>query len=90
MAVVKTVKRDDHSGVDGFGYDVWDTIPEWKWEQVHRGQPWTNSNRAKNAIKRRRDRSKRNYTPRYQPIDILDKVKPVARNFAIEMLKGLL
>ena len=62
MAVVGTVKHKNE-GVEGFGYDVWDTVPEWKWEKVHRGQPWSNNHRMKDARTRRRQRSKRHYTP---------------------------
>ena len=89
MAVVGTVKHKNE-GVEGFGYDVWDTVPEWKWEKVHRGQPWSNNHRMKDARTKRRQRSKLHYTPRYQPIDILDNIHPIVKDIGLHLLKGLL
>lgn len=97
MAVVGTVKHYERdSKVDGFGYEVWDRIPEWKWDMVRKNNfdsrnsfVYRESVRAlKDHLDRKRGRATSYYTPKYSLSDL--HIPRIARDIGLYLLKGLL
>lgn len=98
MAVVGTVRHENETReCASFDYDMWDRIPEWKWDRIRKNSfDSRNSELYKEAVKRAvKSVAKRRgyldtsyYTPKYRVGDI--RVPKIVKDVGLYLLKGLL
>lgn len=96
MAIVRTVKHKTRECAS-FDYDMWDHVPEWKWDKIRRNRfDSQNSELYKEAVKRTvKSMAKRRgyletsyYKPKYSVGGIY--IPKIVKDFGLYLLKGLL
>lgn len=96
MGIVRTVRHETRE-CSSFDYNMWDRVPEWKWDRIRRNRfDSQNSELYKEAVKRTVKSLARKrgyletsyYTPKYRVDDI--HIPKIVKEVGLYLLKGLL
>lgn len=94
--IIGTVKHDQRE-TRSFDYDMWDRVPEWKWNRIRQNSFSTRnsfqykeaSRRLRNYVDHRRGSKLTScYTPKYGHINI--RIPGIVKDIGLYLLRGLL